>query len=282
MGGPGALFKFANMSDKIHNSLRDQLKLISYAGGQFKTELIVKLIQLYPNTKFMQSYGQTECGAICSLLPEDHVISDPPTQEELTRLRCSGKHNFQTLLRVVDDDGNLLPDNELGHIVVRSSSVFNGYLDMPEESAKTFRNGWMWTGDMGFLNKGYITLSGRNKDIINISLNNGYKVFPADMEDKIMRSEEIGGDLQACVFSGVSAADSQQELACFLVVRDSVIMDKERFLTAARQVLSTGEMPNHIYFVNEIPFNENGKVLRIKLRAMHNAYITGEQNESGA
>ncbi|MGA2291612.1 fatty acid--CoA ligase, partial [Bradyrhizobium sp.] len=160
-----------------------RLKYMLYGASPIPAALLKECIEVF-GCGFVQMYGMTETtGTIVALPPEDHV-------EGLERMRSAGKALPGVELAILDADGNPLPPGEVGEIATRSGSNMAGYWNLPEETAKTLgRDGWLRTGDAGYLDQdGYLYIHDRIKDMI---ISGGENIYPAEVESAICDHPEI-------------------------------------------------------------------------------------------
>jgi len=166
-----------------------------------------------------------------------------------------------TLAAVLEDDGRELPVGEVGEICIRGPQVMKGYWNRPDETQKVFTSeGWLRTGDMGFMDaRGYFKITDRKKDMIIVS---GFKVFPNQIEDVVMMHP---GVLEVAAI-GVSDPNSGEAVK-IIVVRKDATLTAERLLEHCRNHLTGYKMPKIVEFRSEpLPKSNIGKILRRQLR----------------
>ena len=163
-------------------------------------------------------------------------------------------------LKITGDNGQELPDGEIGTIEVRGDNVFAGYWQMPEKTAEELRpDGWFVTGDLGMRDKdGYITIVGRSKDLI---ISGGLNVYPKEVESVI---DDIEGVRESAVI-GVPDADFGEQVVA-VVVRDDPTLDRGTVARVAGERLAKFKCPRRIEFVEALPRNTMGKVQKNALR----------------
>jgi acyl-CoA synthetase (AMP-forming)/AMP-acid ligase II len=195
-------------------------------------------------------YGQTEATARLSYLPPERATD----KEGSIGVPIAGVE-----LRVVDGAGAALPDGEIGHLIARGDNIAPGYFDEPEETARTFRNGWLWTGDLAWRDaEGFLFHAGRTRDIMKIG---GHRVSPAEIEQAIARHPEVA---EAAVFG--PREDGSGDVATALVVRrlgsTLSVAGLRRFCS---EQLAPFKVPKAITFVDALPRSEAGKLLRPRI-----------------
>jgi long-chain acyl-CoA synthetase len=162
---------------------------------------------------------------------------------------------------VLDEEGKEVPIGELGEICIRGPQVMKGYWNRPDETAKVFtREGWLRTGDMGFMDaKGYFKITDRKKDMIVVS---GFKVFPNEIEDVVMMHP---GVLEV---AAIGASDPKAgEIVKIIVVKKDPALTEKALLEHCRKNLTGYKVPKIIEFrVDPLPRSNVGKILRRLLR----------------
>ncbi|MDY0396039.1 fatty acid--CoA ligase family protein [Virgibacillus halophilus] len=166
--------------------------------------------------------------------------------------------------KVVDEFGEELPPGEVGELVVKGPNVMKGYYKMPEETASTIIDGWLHTGDMARMDdEGYFYIVDRKKDMILVG---GYNVYPREVEEVLFSHPQIA---EAAVI-GVPDSNSGEAVQAFVVSND-VEMTEDEVLMYCGSHLAKYKIPTHIVFLEEIPKNTTGKILRRSLREAVNA-----------
>lgn len=164
-----------------------------------------------------------------------------------------------TDLRIVDDEGNTVETGGHGEIVVRGPQVMMGYWNQSEETARTMRDGWFHTGDIGCLDAdGYLTITDRKKDMIIVS---GFNVFPNEVEACIA----MHPDVAEVAVIGIPHEDTGEAVRAFVVLRKELTSEELRH--HCRTLLVNYKVPTSFRFLAEIPKNAVGKALRRELRA---------------
>jgi len=235
------------------------LKTIIYGGApMYLADLEVALDVFGP--RLAQIYGQGETPmTITALSKADHADRDHPRWHD--RLQSVGLTRTDVEVHVVDVDGNELPVGEIGEVVVRGDVVMSGYWKQPEASAETLRGGWLHTGDMGsFDDEGYLTLRDRSKDLI---ISGGMNIYPREVEECLLRHPALKG------VSVVGRPDPEwgEAVVAFVVTADDATppttgeLDQLCIDSIARY-----KRPKEYRFVDSLPTNNYGKVLKRELR----------------
>ena len=161
--------------------------------------------------------------------------------------------------QIQDDDGNPLPIGEPGELCIRGPQVMLGYLNRPEETAKTIVNGWLKTGDVAVMDEqGYFKIVDRKKDMILVS---GFNVYPNEIEDAACLHE----DIIECAAIGI-ADEKSGEIVKLFVVRKNDSLDEQAVIAHCRTHLTGYKVPKLVEFRDELPKTNVGKILRKDLR----------------
>ncbi len=248
----------ARMDEGVQPDL-SSLRAIAYGGGRMPVELIERALELFPNTDFTNAYGLTETSSTIALLgPEDHraaFTSDDPAVR--ARLGSVGQPLPTVELEIRDEDGNRLPPGERGEIYVRGEQVSGEY----RERKALDDEGWFPTRDAGYLDEeGYLFLGGRADDVI---VRGGENISPGEIEDVLMGHPDIGD----AVAVGVPSAEWGEAVGIAVVVKpehDNPGADELRDLIRGR--LRSSRVPEQVVFMDALPYNEMGKLLRREVR----------------
>jgi acyl-CoA synthetase (AMP-forming)/AMP-acid ligase II len=212
----------------------------------------VPLIEKYAaiGIEIHQVYGLTESGGPACLISPD---------EAMTRVGSTGKAFFHTDVKIVDPEGNEIGAGETGELLVRGPHVMLGYWNRPEATAETIVDGWLHTGDVARVDAdGYIYIQDRIKDMI---ISGGENVYPAEIENVLAAHDGI---TEAAVIGLPSARWGESPLA--IVVRSDETLDAEDVLAFCKGKLAPFKQPKHVEFIDVIPRNPTGKVLKRMLR----------------
>ena len=238
------------------------LEVIVYGASPISEEVLARSLEVF-GCKFWQAYGLTETtGAVVNLAPEDHHLTGPHRK----RLRSCGLPGPGSEVRIVDTDtGSELPAGEVGEIWIRGRQVMKGYWHMPEETAKAITpDGWFRSGDAGFLDEdGFLYIHDRVKDMI---VSGGENVYPAEVENVLMSHPAIAD----VAVIGVPH-ERWGETAKAVVVRasgdDGASLTEQDVIDFARERLAKFKCPTTVDWVDALPRNPSGKILKKDLRA---------------
>ncbi len=163
-------------------------------------------------------------------------------------------------MRVVDRRGEICAPGEVGEILVRGPNVSPGYWRKPQETAETLAGGWLHTGDLGRQDEaGYFYVVGRKKDLI---ISGGVNIYPQDVEEVLARHPAVG---EAAVF-GIQDEVWGEAVVAAVVLRPGWSVDAEKLKTFARASLGGFKVPKMIVFMEALPKNASGKILKRELR----------------
>jgi long-chain acyl-CoA synthetase len=173
------------------------------------------------------------------------------------RLASVGIAQSLVEVRIAGEDGKSLPTGETGEILVRSDIVMAGYWRNPEATAKTLRDGWLWTGDMGSLDaEGFLTLKDRSKDVI---ISGGSNIYPREVEEVLLKHSAVRE------VSVVGRPDPEWgEVVVAFVVAERVT--REALDALCLEHIARFKRPKEYCFVDSLPKNNYGKVLKTELR----------------
>ena len=198
------------------------------------------------------SYGLSETHTCDTFMPKDQI-----------KWGSCGIPTFDTNLKIINTEtGKLAGPGEKGEIVIKNPGVFKGYLNRPEATAETLRDGWVYTGDIGSVDEdGYLFFHGRIKEMIKSS---GYSVFPEDVEAML---NEHPGILQSAVI-GVPDEKRGESVKAFIVLKPDYIgtISEEEMVEWSKVKMAAYKSPKYVEFLQQLPATSSGKVLRRLLK----------------
>ncbi len=234
------------------------LKTIVYGGAPMYLADLKRAIELF-GPKFFQVYGQGESPmTITGLTKAMHADAAHPDYE--ARLSSTGVARTGVAFRIVDPDGHDLPPGEIGEVITRSDCVMQGYWNNPEANAKSLRDGWLWTGDLGSVDDaGFLTLKDRSKDLI---ISGGTNIYPREIEEVLLTHP----DVLECAVIGRPHAEWGEEVIAFVVAREGGKATAEALDALCLDNIARFKRPKAYRFVEALPKNNYGKVLKTELR----------------
>jgi len=231
-----------------HKFSLETLKCITLSGAKTPTSAYKLLTAKYPTVKFINMYGMTEAGS--------RISAAAPCPQQFP-VESVGRPIPTVNVRIVNDNGNVLPANRIGEVQVKSTGVMKGYYKQHALTAQTIIDGWLKTGDLGKLDEnGSLFLLGRNKDIIN---SGGENLYPSEIEDCLLEHPAIR---EAAV---VAKEDRLlQEVPCAFVVKktlsENVTVNDIKLFCKNR--LSSRKIPAYIKFIDKLPRLTTSKIDR--------------------
>lgn len=226
----------------------NSLRYLCFGGGTISLDVLKKVNGLLPDVGIVQTYGQTEASPrITCLLPQDAE----------RKIGSVGKAIPNVCVKVVDENGEELPANSKGEIVVKGNNVMKGYYKRPEETAKVIKNGWLHTGDIGmFDGEGYLYVVGRSKNVI---ITGGLNIYPEEIEE-VLRSHPAVAE--ALVVPKQHEVLGEVPIAK-VVIRKNIKADSSELLEFCKERLEVQKIPSEIIVVGKIEKTYNGKVRRV-------------------
>ncbi|MFI8277693.1 AMP-binding protein [Streptomyces sp. NPDC085929] len=242
---PPLLYQLMDHPD-VDRTDTSSLRMLTYGGcASSPTRLAAAVRRFGPVLN--QFYGQNEAGGISMLSPEDH----DPRRPEL--LRTAGKIMEGVEVAVRDADGRHLPPGEHGELCVRSPHVMKGYWKQPELTAEVLRDGWLHTGDIGFVDAdGYVTIVDRLKDMIVVL---GGHVYTVELEDVLNSHPQV---LQSAVL-GVPDANLMERVHAVVVRTPDGDVGEKELRAMVRERKGAMYEPASITFIDALPLTDAGK-----------------------
>lgn len=233
------------------------LRLVFYGGGPMPVSVLERAVERL-GCGFTQGYGLTETLEATFLVSEDHVINGSETQTR--RLASAGREAVGAEVRIVDDAGADLGAGETGEILIKSESVIAGYWNNPEETANVIRNGWFHTGDLGYLDEDrYLFVVDRKKDMV---ISGGMNVYSKEIESVLHRHPAV---LEAAVI-GLPDEEWGEVVTAVIATRPGQDVSGEELVEFCKASLAGYKKPRKVFFLDELPKNPSGKILKRVLR----------------
>ena len=234
------------------------LKTIIYGGAPMYVSDLERALELF-GPKLYHLYGQGESPmTITGLDKAAHADMSHPQYR--ARLASAGVARTGVAVKVVGDDGCEIAPGKVGEIVTRSACVMKGYWKNPEANAKALRDGWLWTGDLGSMDAdGLLTIKDRSKDMI---ISGGSNIYPREIEDVLLTHP---GVLEAAVV-GRAHPDWGEEVVAFVVGRAGADLTGPELDRLCLDNIARFKRPKSYRFVDALPKNNYGKILKTELR----------------
>ncbi|MFD3840390.1 acyl-CoA synthetase [Streptomyces sp. NPDC058642] len=227
------------------------LRKAYYGASIMPVPVLERLRERLPKLAFYNCFGQSEIGPLATVLAPD---------EHKGRMDSCGRPVLFVDARVVDEDGKEVPDGTPGEIVYRSPQLCEGYWDKPEETADAFRDGWFHSGDLAVRDAhGYFTIVDRVKDVIN---SGGVLVASRQVEDALYTHDAVA---EVAVI-GLPDERWIEAVTAVVVPREGEEVEEAELIAHAREKLAHFKAPKRVLFVDELPRNASGKILKRELR----------------
>ena len=226
-----------------------------YGASPIPLDLLRECMDVF-GCGFVQMYGMTETtGTIVALEPEDH------TPEGSQRMRSAGKPLAGVEIAILDGEGNRLRAGQVGEIATRSMANMKGYWNLPEASKRTMtEDGWLRTGDAGYLDEdGYVYVHDRVKDMI---ISGAENIYPAEVESAIFGHPAIA---EVAVI-GVPDDKWGEAVKAVVVLKEGADVSPDEIIAFARTRIAGFKAPRTVDFIEALPRNPSGKILKRELR----------------
>jgi fatty-acyl-CoA synthase len=227
------------------------LRMIMCGGMPITAEITKQAQEAFPQTDFIQVYGLTEGGATATYISPKYAKSKPGS---------AGKATMHNRIRIVNDQGVECAPTEVGEIAISGPAVTIGYWDNPETTAQTLRDGWLYTGDMGYLDEeGFLYVSGRKKDMI---ISGGMNIFPVEIED-VLRTHPAVKD---CAVIGVPDERWGERVCAVIEANEGAEVDEEEVIAYCHDRLASYKKPSFVREVEAMPRTMSQKPRKFLLR----------------
>ena len=248
-----AVILFLTQQPDIADTDFSSLRMVVYGASPIPVDLVKQAVAIF-GCEFAQVYGLTETtGAITFLGPEEHLAGGP-------NLKSCGRVHPGVELRIVDDNSNDVPVGDVGEIICRSKQVMKGYWARPEANAKSIRDNWFYTGDAGYLDEdGYLYIHDRIKDMI---VSGGENVYPAEVESALFAHDAITD----VAVIGVPSEKWGEEVKAIVVTDEGKNLSDADVIAFARERVAGYKVPKSVDFIDALPRNPSGKILKRELR----------------
>ena len=234
-------------------------KTIVYGGAPMYAADIERALRVM-GPRFVQIYGQGESPMTGTVLSRRH-LADTAHPHHAERIASVGVAQTPVRIRVADAQGRDVPLGEVGEVLIGGDSVMAGYWRNPEATASAIRDGWLWTGDMGSLDAdGFLTLKDRSKDLI---ISGGSNIYPREVEEVLLTAPGVAE------VSVVGAPDPEwgEVVVAFVVAAPGTVVNAQQLDAHCIEHIARFKRPKRYEFVDALPKNNYGKVLKTELRA---------------
>lgn len=247
-------------SQEITQSSLQGLKTVVYGGGPMYVQDIKRALDVL-GPRFVQIYGQGESPMTITVLPKK-VINDVTHQRYEQRLASVGMAQNSVSVAICNNEGSLAPNGTIGEVLVKGSVVASGYWQDEVATKTTWKNGWLHTGDIGFFDDdGFLTLIDRSKDLI---ISGGSNIYPREIEEVLMTHPSVHE--AACV--GQFSDEWGESVVAFVVLDSESSTDARDLDAFCLDRIARFKRPKYYRFVDSLPKNNYGKVLKTTLRQL--------------
>jgi long-chain acyl-CoA synthetase len=249
--GVNTLFNGLLNQEAFRNLDFSSLK-IAVGGGMAVQEAVAVKWKKVTGTPIAEGYGLTETSPVATCNPIDGT----------EQLGTIGIPLPNTEIKIIDDAGNTLQTGEKGEICIKGPQVMKGYWNKPEETENVFDGPWFKTGDIAvILDSGFVKIVDRKKEMILVS---GFNVYPNEVENVIASHDKV---LEVGVI-GLADDKSTEKVVAYVVPNDKSVTAEE-IIAFSKKELTNYKVPKEVYFVDELPKSNVGKILRRKIKEMH-------------
>jgi long-chain acyl-CoA synthetase len=211
-----------------------------------------KIVEFFGDGLLHETYGSTEASIVSNLRPPD----------QLRKQQCVGQPFPYTLVELRDDDGNEVGADEVGELFSRSPYLFDGYWQRPEETEAAYHDGWVTVGDMARRDdEGHLYIVDRKKDMV---ISGGVNIYPREIEEILFAHPQIAD----VAVIGVPDDKWGERLKAFVVKGKDADLDQDAVIAYCEGRISSMKTPKEVAFIDLLPRNAGGKVLKTDLRKL--------------
>ena len=253
-----AMIKRLVTSPDIDKYVLSSMKCIHYGGAPIYVEDLKEAVRKMGQV-FVQLFGQAESPMTISYLcKKEHLLEG--TEDQMKRLTSAGIPRTDVEVKIFDEKDNELPPERMGEIVVRGEVVMKGYWKNPRATAETLRGGWLHTGDLGIMDeRGYVYILDRAKDMI---ISGGENIYSREIEDTILKHPTV----HEVAVIGVPDETWGEAVKAIVALKQGQKVTQEEIINFCKEHLASFKKPKSVEFIDEIPKNPYGKVLKRELR----------------
>lgn len=236
------------------------VRRVMYGAAPVSEALLDRAMVALPGAEFTQVYGMTEMSAVMTVLPPAMHL---PENRSTGRVRSAGRAAYHMQVRVVDADDRELPRGQVGEIIFRGPNLMRGYLNKQDATADALSNGWMHSGDMGYMDDGgYLFIVDRLKDMI---ICGGENVYSAEVENAIGSHPAV----LSCAVFGVPHAEWGELVHAAVILKPEGELTLESLRTHCRALIAGYKLPRGLEIHQTFPTSGAGKILKTELRKPH-------------
>lgn len=253
---PAMLQAVVASAEQQHAHL-DSVRNIIYGASPASETLLDRTMRVVPKANLTQVYGMTEMAAVMTVLPAD---MHRPENRHHNRLRSGGRAALHVQTRIVGEGDRELPRGEIGEIIARGPNMMVGYLNKASASQDALRNGWMHTGDMGYMDdNGYVFIVDRLKDMI---ISGGENVYCAEVENVVSKHPAVA----SCAVIGIPCEKMGEQVHAVVVLQPNASLEQQALYEHCKGMIAGYKCPRSLQIIDALPMSGAGKVLKTELR----------------
>jgi len=237
------------------------VKSMAYGASPMPEAIINSALERLPDCELTQLYGQTEAAPVLTSLAHQYHVSDPENPS-CSRLRSAGQAVPGVLLGIFDKDGNPCPQGEIGEVWARGHNIMLGYNHLPDVSASTIVDGWLHTGDGGYMDEeGFLFLVDRVKDMI---ISGGENVYSQEVENAIYQCT----DVMECAVIGIPHDIWGEQVHAVVRRKGDSTLSEAELIAHCKTLIANYKCPRSVAFTEDpLPLSGAGKILKKDIRA---------------
>ena len=234
------------------------LRQLTYGASPMPESVIIKAMEVIPKCNFVHAYGMTECSPLLTMAgPDCHVFKGP----KANLFKSTGVAAAGVEIKIIDENDNELPRGVVGEIAARGPNIMLGYWKQKELSDKALRNGWMHTGDGGYMNKdGYVYIVDRVKDMI---ISGGENIYSAEVENAIYQLDGV----MECAVIGIPNKEWGEAVHAIVRKDSNSNINENDVIIHSKNLIAGFKCPKSVSFRDDpMPLSGAGKILKTNLR----------------
>ncbi len=234
------------------------LRAVLYGASPMPEAVIRKAIEVLPGTEFYQGYGQTETSPVITILAWDRHTFEGPLAG---KIKSAGQAAPGVELAIMDEDRNIVAPGVVGEVCMKGPNMMKGYRNLPEQTASTIVDGWLHTGDGGYLDEdGFLFIVDRVKDMI---ISGGENVYSAEVENAIYQHPAVN----QCAVIGIPHEKWGEQVHAIIVPHEGQSVAEEEMIAHCKSLIAGFKCPRSVSFQAEpLPLSGAGKILKTELR----------------
>jgi acyl-CoA synthetase (AMP-forming)/AMP-acid ligase II len=234
--------------DRLDQADCSSLRHLIIGGAAIRPDMVMAAMPHF-NNALETCFGQTE-------VPQIAICMRANEWQDPQNYASTGRATLLTQIGIMDGDGQLLGPDEMGEIVLSGDLVMTGYYKMPDKTAETIIDGWLHTGDIGYIDsRGYVFIKDRIRDVV---ITGGFNVYPSDVEVVLGRHL----DIRECVVFGVADEKWGEAVHAAVELHDGATTSAADIIEFVKQQLDSVKAPKAVHITQSLPRSPVGKVLR--------------------